>query len=87
MSLTVKELIKFLKQFPNDMEIMENRYSDAQEMDLQNWTTIHCIERVRRINREGKKDSWLEVIDESHISQLSDENKQFLKKCVFFCGN
>ena len=38
MPLTVKELRTFLSTLPDDMEIVETRYSDFSDMTLADWT-------------------------------------------------
>jgi len=38
--MTVKELKEYLSAFPDNMEIVEKRYSDTTDMKLDDWSVI-----------------------------------------------
>lgn len=47
--MTVKELKDFLSKYPDDMEIIERRFSDLDAMNIDNWSKIRAIDvRTRR---------------------------------------
>lgn len=84
--LKIKELIEYLKQFPEDMELVETRYSDLTPMHLNDWGIVQGIYRVKEYKTpERERSEWIELIQRPE--QLSEENKAKLKSFVHFAGN
>jgi len=92
---TVAELIKFLSQFPGDMILTEQRYSDMKFMSLDDWRTEEGIIRDRG--------GYVEVVSkekvESYYRQYANDpvrlaklgiakyTPEEVKKFVFYHGN
>ena len=74
--MTVKELRDFLAPFPEDMEILETRYSDLGPMGLDNWGTILGVRQVS--GRYG----WVQ-----RVGAMTDENRRKVKTYVHFAGH
>ncbi len=77
--MTVKDLKDFLNKFPDNMEIIEKRYSDYDEMSLNSWETVWAVRKLKRENQYGNK----EFITRYHSSIPEEEATQY----VFYSGN
>ena len=73
--MTVKELIELLQQFPSELEVLEQRYSDFQLMESKNW---HLIEALPIPSQE----SYIK-----YHSTMNEEQKFALKTYLLFEGN
>jgi hypothetical protein len=71
--LTVGELKKMLEQYPDDMEIVNQRYSDYQIISEDEWSVVEGVD----------KDGW---VMRAHPT-MSDDNKARVKKYLHLEGN
>lgn len=71
--MNVSELKKMLDNYPNDMEILNGRYSDYQIIKESEWSVIKGVGR----------DGW---VMESH-PKMSAENKEKEKSYLYLEGN
>jgi len=71
--MTVKEVKKLLEQFPEDMEIVNERCSDYQIISENEWCIVKGV----------AKDGW---IMRSHPT-MSQKNKQKEKDYLSLAGN
>lgn len=74
--MTVKELREFLATFPDDMEVLETRYSDLGPMAFESWGTIQGILKVS--GRYG----WVQ-----RARRWTDENHAKVKDYLHYAGN
>ena len=74
--MTVREFRDYLSTLPDDMQIVETRYSDLRPMELDSWGTLQGIERVS--GRLG----WVQRAD-----LLTDANRALVKPYLHYCGN
>jgi len=72
--MTIKDLKDFIKDLPDGIEIIKQRYSDYD------FVSPSCFEIVEAIDNDGL---WLM---RSHKT-MSEENKLKAKKYLFFAGN
>ena len=84
--MTIKELKEFLEQFPEDMEILETRYSDFISMKVESWGKIKAID-VR--NNRGyimhyPSYDW-RLKDPKYKAEIESVGK--VKEYVHFIGN
>jgi hypothetical protein len=71
--MNVGELKKMLEQYPDDMEILNDRYSDYDLVELEDWTVV-----------DGVQQTW--GVMEAHPT-MSEENKAKMKKYLHLRGN
>lgn len=71
--MDVKELKQFLNQFPDEMEILNSRYSDYEIISENEWEVVKGVE----------KEGW---VMRSHKT-MSDENKAKEKEYLLLQGN
>ena len=74
--MQVKDLMMYLASLPPEMEILEKRYSDMKEMELNSWNIIYGIKMV------SGKDGWIQKFVDSQYPAPSDA-----KRYLFFEGN
>lgn len=72
--MKVQDLKDLLAGLPDDMEVIEKRYSDYQSMELDCWRVVDAV---------GTGNGWLM---RAHHS-MSPENRANSRKCLFFSGN
>lgn len=73
MTMTVGELKVFLGTLPDDMEILNGRYSDYADISQSEWSVIDAVPQGSYVMR-------------SHPT-MSDENKAKEKKYLYLEGN
>ena len=73
--MNVRELKKMLDKYPDDMEILNGRYSDYALVVEEGWYIIKAV----------PMDSW-EGAMRSHPT-MSDENKALEKEYLYLVGN
>ena len=71
--MNVGQLKKMLEQYPDDMEILNRRYSDYQIISEGEWHVVQGVE----------KDGW---VMRSHPT-MSEENKRKEKSYLYLEGN
>ena len=71
--MNVGELKKMLEKYPDDMEILNSRYSDYDVVEESDWSVIKAVPQT-----------W--GVMQSHHS-MSDENKAKEKKYLHLRGN
>jgi len=71
--MTVEELIKFLKQFPDDMQVITSRRSDYE---------IICEDEFS-VRKGVEQEGW---VMRSHPT-MSEENKRKEKEYLYLEGN
>ncbi len=71
---TVKDLKEMIKDLPDDMELIETRCSDYQEMNKDNWAVVKGV------------DQWGQWIMRSHPT-MSENNKEREKLYLHYAGN
>lgn len=71
--MNVGELKKMLEQYPDDMEILNGRYSDYVLISEHEWSVVEGVE----------KDGW---VMRSHPT-MSEENKRAAKKYLYLEGS
>lgn len=71
--MTVKEMKEMLDCFPDDMEILHERYSDYEDLEDKHFY----------VEKGVRKDLW---VMRSH-STMSDENKSLEKEYLVIEGN
>jgi hypothetical protein len=71
--MNVAELKKMLEKYPDDMEIINSRYSDYEIISEDDWSIISGVE----------KDGW---VMSSHPT-MSEENKRQEKQYLHLIGN
>ncbi len=71
--MTVGELKKMLIQYPDDMEILHDRYSDYCLVNVTDWSVIKAVQQDSYIMR-------------SHPT-MSQENKNKEKEYLHLVGN
>lgn len=71
--MNVGELKKMLEQYPNDMEIINGRYSDYEIISTDEWSVVSGVE----------KDGW---VMRSHPT-MSEDNKQRERQYLYLTGN
>lgn len=72
--MTVEELIKMLKKYPKDMQIINSRYSDYELIEEDEWSIVEAVPDPA---------GWLM---RSHPT-MSDENKANAKRYLHLQGN
>lgn len=77
--MTIKELKEYLNKFPDNMEIIEKRYSDYDSMELNSWSTVWAVSKVKRENQYGNKE-W---ITKYHDSIPKENATQY----ILYLGN
>lgn len=73
MGMTVGDLKKLIRKLPNDMEIVNGRYSDYQLVQADEWSVIQGVER----------DCW---VMRAHPT-MSDIDKANMKSYLYLAGN
>lgn len=73
--MNVGELKKMLEKYPDDMEILNERYSDYAMISEDEWSIVKGV--------ETGKDSW---VMRSHPT-MSEENKRREKEYLSLVGN
>ncbi len=71
--MNVGQLKKMLEQYPDDMEILNGRYSDYAIISENEWEVVQGVEN----------DGW---VMRSHPT-MSEENKQKEKSYLYLKGN
>lgn len=71
--MNVRELKRMLDKYPNDMEIVNERYSDYEIISESEWSVVRGVE----------KKGW---IMRAHPT-MSEENKQNEKEYLALAGN
>ena len=71
--MNVKELKKMLERYPDDMEIVNERYSDYQVIQEGDWAVVKGVD----------KDGW---VMQSHPT-MSEANKAAEKRYLALLGN
>lgn len=71
--MKVHELIKFLQTQPQDMEVVNERMSDYQIIDVSEWSVVEGV----------AQDGW---VMRSHPT-MSEANKEKEKKYLCLSGN
>ena len=71
--MTVQELIEILKDFPQDMQILNKRCSDYELIDIKDFSVVMGVEN----------DGW---VMKSHPT-MSEENKRHEKSYLLLDGN
>jgi hypothetical protein len=72
-AMTVAELKKMLERYPDDMQILNGRYSDYANVIESDWSIVKGVD----------KDGW---VMRSHRT-MSDENKAEEKDYLYLEGN
>ena len=73
--MTVGDLKKMLEKYPEDMEILNGRYSDYELISENEWSVVRGV-----LNKDG---GW---VMRSHPT-MSEENKNNEKEYLFLEGN
>jgi hypothetical protein len=73
--MTVKDLIAKLQTFPENLEVLEQRYSDFQYMDPGSWQTVEAM--------PYPSGGWVQRAQYS----MTEELKAKCKTYVVFWGN
>lgn len=71
--MNVGQLKKMLEQYPDDMEILNGRYSDYEIVKEEEWSVVKAVQ----------KDGW---VMKSHPT-MSEENKAQEKEYLYLAGN
>lgn len=71
--MNVGDLKKMLEQYPDDMEILNGRYSDYQIISEEEWGIVKGVD----------KDGW---VMRSHKT-MSEDNKMKEKEYLYLSGN
>ncbi len=71
--MNVGELKKMLEKYPNDMEVLNGRYSDYELISEKEWSVVKGVE----------KDGW---VMRSHDT-MSEDNKKLDKEYLLLAGN
>jgi hypothetical protein len=85
--MTVRELRAFLTQFPDNMDVIETRYSGLGPMSFDSWEEIRAVEMV------SGPDGWHErVWPDAAIAQhpglqLPDDQMARAKTYLHYNGN
>ena len=73
--MNVKQLIEALSEYPDDMEVIQRRYSDYYLLDKKDFFTVWAVHQES-----------CGYIMRSH-NTMSDENKAKEKEYLYFEGN
>lgn len=71
--MNVKQLREMLAQYPDDMEILNERFSDYDVVKLEDWAVIDGVPNGQWVMR-------------AHAT-MSDENKAKVRKYLHLAGN
>ena len=71
--MTVKELKEMIKDLPDDMEILNDRYSDYDDVCRDEWQVVGAVNKNGYYMRSHKT--------------MSDENKASEKQYLHLSGN
>lgn len=72
--MNIRELKEMIEEYPDDMEILNGRYSDYAIISADEWSLVKGVE-----NKSG----W---VMKSHPT-MSEENKNKEKMYLYLCGN
>ena len=82
--MNVRDLKEFLNQYPDDMELLNERYSDYQIIEVDDFSVVHGVEVDDFSVVHGvEKDGW---VMKSHPT-MSVENKMAEKSYLLLRGN
>lgn len=92
---TVGEFIKFLSQFPPEMELTEKRYSDMKYMDISDWYLAwgypqqqgEYIELLSKEVVENRLRWYANEPEKLARMGLSEYDPSKLKQYLYFHGN
>jgi hypothetical protein len=73
--MNVGELKKMLEKYPDDMEILNSRYSDYELVDESDWSVVEAVPQES-----------CGYVMRSHLT-MSAENKAKAKKYLHLLGN
>lgn len=71
--MNVKDLKRMLEKYPDDMEILNGRYSDYEIISEDEWSVVKGVD----------KDGW---VMRSHPT-MNEENKALEKEYLYLKGN
>ena len=72
--MNVGELKKMLEKYPDDMEILNDRYSDYDLVEESDWSVVEAVQ-------QGSS-----YVMRSHLT-MSEDNKARAKKYLHLLGN
>ena len=74
---TVGKLIEYLKEFPEDLPVIYQCWSDWEPLHLED------IELVKGVT----KDFWVMRVYDKHVPKMSTENRSNISEFLAFPGN